>query len=205
MTTDGSLEFDVRRSILLGGYIQHWGLPAERQSFTRGDDRVEVYSFPATGNVRVSRVASVGASTYVRDGRYRAEFMMALPGDLGGATFAQVAGFLMDVALYAQQDDVRLREGMVIPPSPLVPEAWVPRALLVDLPRSEPEELASVHVGIQHVNLWWVIPIYVSEYELICQSGLEAFDELEQASESSLADVRRPPLVHLAPVGPSSD
>lgn len=190
------LDLDIRRTIILGGYIRHWGMPRDRIRFHKHEDEevVEAYLFPATSERRVARIATVGNSAFVREGVHRCEFMLGLPEDLGEATFAQAAGFLMDFCLYARKRG-RLFAGLTVPASPLVPTAWAPRALLLDEPRSEPEELTAVHVGEQHVDLWWVVPIYASEYQFINQKGVEAFDVLAEAHELSLADVRRPAFV----------
>jgi hypothetical protein len=199
MSSDPVFELDIRRTIILGACMGHWGMPSERMRFTRGTEVVEAYLFPAAADAPVARILTVGASAYEREGATRAEYMLALTPDLGGASFAQAAGFLMDLALYARQPEVRPREGMTVPPSPLVPAAWPTRAMMLDEPRAEPEALAVHHVGSQHVNLWWVIPIHEAEYRLIREQGIKAFDALEQASGLSLADVRRPSFVSDVP------
>ena len=120
---------------------------------------------------------------------------MALPTDNGGATIQEVADFMLDVMAYSLRKDVRFVVGATIPETHLAPKAWCPRALLIDEPRGEPEEMANQHVGMQHVKLLWLVPIYAAEQELIENQGMGALDELEGASEWSLADVRRPSLV----------
>ena len=74
------------------------------------------------------------------------------------------------------------------------PEGW-PKALLFDQPNGEPEELSCFHVGAQHINLLWVVPIHGAEYELIKKVGIESFDKAIQSIELSLVDVRRPSCV----------
>ncbi|MCY1077987.1 suppressor of fused domain protein [Archangium lansingense] len=132
---------------------------------------------------------------FVRPGVWRCEFVLVLPPDLGGASFRSVASFVMDFVLYARQPEVNLRSGCTAPESKLLPAEWPTRAVMVTEPLGEPEELETLHVGTQHVNLWWLVPIHGAEYNLIQQQGIEAFHALEEASEWSLADVRRPPLV----------
>ncbi len=77
-----------------------------------------------------------------------------------------------------------------MPETTLAPDGW-PKALLFDQPCGEPEELSCFHVGAQHVNLLWVVPIYGNEYDLIKEKGIECFDEAIQEIDLSVVDVRR--------------
>jgi len=101
---------------------------------------------------------------------------------------------MFDVMAYSLRPEVRVASGRTIPETRLMPKAWKPRALLFDEPRGEPEDIGSVHVGLQHVELLWLVPIYGEEERLISLEGIEAFDELDQHSEWSLADPARPPV-----------
>jgi hypothetical protein len=96
--------------------------------------------------------------------------------------------------VHVRRPDVVLRAGCSVPESKWVPAEWSIRAMLVDEPTGEPEELADTHVGPQHVQLWWLVPIHGAEYKLINEQGLDAFYELNEAAALSLADVRRPPV-----------
>ena len=70
------------------------------------------------------------------------------------------------------------------------PSDW-PNALLFDDPRGEPNELNYFHIGMQHVKLSWVVPIFDSEYDLIRTSGIESFDAAIENAELSLVEIRR--------------
>ena len=106
----------------------------------------------------------------------------------------QINNYLFDVASYLLNTlGKQLTVGTTIPESPLAPNGW-PKALLFDEPRGEPEELSCFHIGSQHVDLFWLIPIYGSEHELIKEKGLDAFDKLDETEDISLVDINRPPL-----------
>jgi hypothetical protein len=171
-------------------------MPDFERTISKSDDRVTVYSF-SDENLR--RFATVGAATVRKsDGRAtNFELFMVLPVDLAGANLDAVASLLFDVFTYGLKDDVQLQAGYVIPPSPLVPPQWNTRALLIDEPVGEPEDIATIHIRATHIDVWWVVPIYESEFQFIRMRGAEAFYELADAAERSLADPRRPPLVRM--------
>lgn len=196
LKVNGTLEADVRRTILLGAYMQAWGMPRDRTVSRRASDVIEVYEFPA-GVAKVCRYATVGLSGIEQEdgGPSNCEMMLSLPSDNGGASSRQVVNFLLDLAAYALRADVRLREGFVVGETPLAPTQWPTRYLLIDEPRGEPESLTEIPVGTDQVKLWWVVPIYASEYELIRSQGLGAFDDVYSSSEWSLADPGRPPFI----------
>lgn len=189
-----NLEVDARRAVLLGGYIRAWGMPSQRVVARRGNDAVEVCAFLAAGEGKLNRYATVGVTSLRRDGGALAtwELYVVVPRDNGGISEAKVTSFLLDAMSYSLRSDVRFAVGETIPPSTIVPKEWKARALLLDEPRGEPEYLADVHLGIQHVKLLWIVPIHADERELILSDGIEAFDRAESASDWSLADPRRP-------------
>lgn len=195
MDSDATFERDVRRSIVLGAFVTHWGMPELRKRFQNGTDLVEVYFFPGTPAQKVSRVVTVGCSGFVKEGHTRSEFLFVLPKSLGGAQWDEVADFLMDVVAYFQRYSVRIEESATIPESQLAPKSWATRALLVSSPTGEPEALEDLHVGSQHVRLWWLVPIHAAEQKMIAADGLDGFDELIRASDTSLVDIDRPPLI----------
>ena len=187
---------DVRRSIILGAYIRHWGMPEYRKVASRKDGRIEIYSFPTNRANPIFRFASVGISGTERPtGLIENEFLLALPPNLGGATSAQVFNFMLDLSAYAIDKLDRIVSPSIIPETPLLPKAWRTRALLIDQARSEPEELSELNIGVESVELLWAIPIYKSEYELIARSGVEAFDALAERAELSPVDVNRDPWI----------
>lgn len=188
------IEEDARRAVLLGGYIRAWGTPSQRVSARRRNDVVEVYSFPAPSEGKLNRYATVGVSSLRRDSGSLAtwELYFVVPSDNAGASEARVTSFILDVMAYSLRSDVQFTIGKTIPSSAILPVEWNARAVLLDEPRGEPEYLADVHVGIQHVKLLWLVPIYADERDLILREGVEAFDRAESASDWSLADPRRP-------------
>lgn len=194
MQLSKELELDLRRTLLLGAYMRAWGMPLERNVSRKGEQAVEVYAFPALGDSKVNRYATVGLSGLAREDGQPVDFelLLAVLADNGGATAGDVTSFLMDVVAYALRREVRLHEGSTVPESPLAPKAWAARALLIDEPRAEPEELAEIAVGPQRVKLWWLVPIHGAEQALIVSKGLAAFDAAQEASEWSLADPGRP-------------
>lgn len=192
--SEKALSRDVRDAILLGAYIRAWGPPRVRVKSVREDDDVAVYVFG--GKSDFQRFATVGVSALRRDDGSSAdwELLAVLPSSLAGASVEEVTNFILDLMAYSLRADVRIAPGETIPPSPLMPVSWVPRAILLDEPRGEAEELVHFQIGSQLVHLIWAIPIYKQELELIVQSGLEAFDQLQRLAEWSLVDPDRPAL-----------
>ena len=196
--TDVAFTNDVRRSVLLATYIRCWGMPMHRVlSRHRETGHVlEVYLFPSHEGVPLARLATVGVSSHAcPTGTLDKELLMVLPADLGGATQDEVINFMLDIAAYAIHTREDIGPPFTVPETPLAPREWVPRALLVDQARGEPEELEEVELGNSEVEVLWVIPIHASEYRFIKASGIDAFDELANKSELSLVDIGRPPLV----------
>lgn len=193
------LMIDVRRAIILGGYCSKWGMPDWRVQSRRKDDLVEVYSFPAGPQESIHRFATVGISSIPCDdgSLARWELFVTLPSALCSDSPQDVTNLILDLAVYSLRSDVKFAVGEAIPESSLVPASWAAKAFLLDEPRGEPEELSNFHIGTQHVDLIWVVPIYSDEFQLIKTRGLDAFDRLEALSEWSLADPNRPSVVAL--------
>lgn len=187
-------ERDVRSALILGAYTRYWGIPDERVTSRRGSAVVHVYSFPPQKETPLHRFATVGVSALERDGGGAAgwEFVMILPASLAGASRSEVTSFILDVTAYSLRSDVRIARGNTIPETGPMPRSWQPRAVLMDEPTGEPEELSTFHVGIQHVNLLWLVPIYQDELKLIAEKGLSAFDGFCERAKWSLADPARP-------------
>jgi hypothetical protein len=194
---DAGFERDVVRSKFLGHYAAPWDQPVERKIFSCANGQwMEVYRFGREGFDRLARVATIGAGSLLTAAKKpKAELMMALPLDLGGATFDAVAGFMMDFALFATDPHIHLRDGQTTPDSPLIPKPWEQQAVLVSSPLGEPEAFECVTLGGETSQIWWIIPIYSAERDLIRNRGIEAFDRLSQRGDLSLADVRRRPFV----------
>lgn len=192
---------DARRRAILRRFVDIWGEPELTHTIARGDEIVDAYGFPARHDRRVFRVVTVGAAQVKRDDGEQAgfELLMVLPQDLGGATFKEVSSFMFDVFAYGLTSSTPLHVGFTIAASPLVPQAWPTHALLFDEPAGEPEDLATFHVGDLHVDLLWLVPIHVGEYERIHQHGLDWFYDRERESDWSLADPHRAPFDHGEP------
>lgn len=194
MNEEIKFKLDIRRTVLLGAYMKAWGMPSSRTVARKGEHVVEVYAFPANDDARVNRFATVGVSGHVLEGRNVAdwELFLAVPTDNAGASDEQVVSFLLDVMAYSVTKVKEFGLGTIIPESPLVPQSWLARAVLVDEPRAEPEFLAEMVLGAELVKLRWVVPIHGDEYEAIRSNGLDAFDQAAETSEWSAADPRRP-------------
>ena len=191
------LEYDIRRTIILGAYMDHWGMPNTRNLLTRGSRRVEVYSFPSAPNDNFHRFATVGLSSCVfEDGRScDAELLLALPDAVATEQPDSITNYLFGITAYVLESLKRSPKSEdVVPESQLAPEGW-PKAILFDEPRGESESLELFHVGAQHVNLLWLVPIFGSEYSLIKREGMAAFDRAAENLEFSLVEVRRSPCV----------
>lgn len=133
----GTPDFDVRRSILLGEFIKHRGVPELRRTTRKAEDIVETFSFPASSEDDVFRAATIGASSVEReDGGLAAfELFMVLPSDMAGCNFEQISALMFDVFAHGLRPDVRFNVGYTIAPTPILPIGWPTRAILLDHPR----------------------------------------------------------------------
>jgi hypothetical protein len=191
------LVFDIRRTLILGLYMKHWGMPEHRWISRKENHAIEVYSFPPGKDEVVHRFATVGVSATNREDGNPAnyELCMILPRDLAGASAEEVVSFMLDVAVHSYRKDVRCSVGATVPETPLMPAQWPPKALLFDELRGEPEEFSNISIGTQSIEVLWLVPIYGAERELIVSEGIEAFDLLDAQSDWSVADPRRPSFV----------
>jgi hypothetical protein len=190
---NNQLEFDLRRTVLLGEYMKAWGMPEYRTVTTKGSHRVEVYYFPAPGGSAVHRYATVGVSDARRaDGtRIAWELLMVTPPDNGGASMDDVITYLLDIMAYSLDERVNFGIDSVYPATPLAPAAWQARAMLIDAPRAEPEYLEQLHFAAQCIELLWVVPIHQSEFDAIKARGIDVFFDAVEASDLSVADPAR--------------
>lgn len=192
------MSFDIRRSILLGKYIDQWGLPLKRTISTKEGNfqGVEVYEFPPK-NDGVYRFVTIGLSCQTLDSGVVAnwEFLFCLPDSLGSANSSLVVNYLLDIMGYSLRAEVDMKVGVLIPVSSLAPDCWSTKAILVDEARGEAKEMSSHCIGNQNIELLWLIPITSSEYELIKNKGIEEFDQLEAKCGVSLLDVNRDGIV----------
>lgn len=204
MNSDFSLDFDIKRSIILANYIKCWGMPEVRKLMSQSNEAdglltnkqmpVELYVFPGEDMDQVTRVATIGLSTckFSDNKSCNSELLMVLPYDVVDDQLESVSRYVFDIANYiVNTQSTNIKSEDLIPDGLVsVPENW-PTALLFDDPRGEPDELNYFHIGMQHVKLSWVIPIFDSEYELIKISGIESFDAAVGNAEVSLVEIRR--------------
>ncbi len=193
----GALEFDIRRTIILGAYMRHWGMPEWRRLLLSADksDKIELYYFPAGSADVPARFATVGLSACSYDpsgNRIDAEWMLALECELGGESIERVCGYVADLLVHHIRNAPNTVLPRLMPPSALAPGKWTTTALLLDEPRGEAEELEYFNIGDQQVALVWVLPITPSEAAMIADEGVESFDVYAEESEHSLIDPCRP-------------
>jgi hypothetical protein len=203
MSSDLSLDFDIKRSIILAEYIKCWGVPETRNLMPQNKDTdefltlknmpVELYLFPGEDMDQVTRVATIGLSSckFLDDKSCNNELLMVLPFDVADEQWESVSQYIFEISNYivntlgrnVKSEDLRKE-------AESAPADW-PKALLFDDPRGEPNELNHFYIGMQHVTLSWAVPIFASEYELIKTSGIESFDAAVADAETSLVEIRR--------------
>ncbi len=203
MTLDEQFTFDIKRSIILAEYIKCWGMPESRNlmpaskeaddSLSHKNMPVELYVFPGEDMDQVTRVATIGLSSckFGGDKSCNSELLMVLPFDVADDQLEEVSQYIFELSNYIVNTLGRnVKTEDLKEESDNVPEGW-PKALLFDDPRGEPNELNQFYIGLQHVTLSWVVPIFASEYELIMNNGIESFDSAVNNAEVSLVEVRR--------------
>jgi hypothetical protein len=116
---------------------------------------------------------------------------MVLPTNVVVKQTDEIINYIFDIVAYLVGTLERnLTAETTIPESKLAPAGW-PKALLFDEPRGEVEDLSSFHVGSQHVELFWIIPIFGAEYDLIKNGEIERFDKIIENMDIEVTDVRR--------------
>jgi len=195
--------FDLRRTLILSGYMNEWGVPKGRVVIRRQNGPpIEAYSFTGGRDSKVARFATVGVSAQKKSENKRVnhELLFVLPSDLGGSSESEVFSYLLDISVYVLKDEVDFGIETLIPESPLAPEKWKQKAVLIDEARGESESFESMHVGVQCVSLLWLVPIYKNEYQQIREHGIESFDHYCKQSSFSLVDTSRPSVVPIKSV-----
>lgn len=197
---DLNFEFDIKRSIILAEYIKCWGVPEARNTMTlknalKKEATLEVYVFPGEDMDQVSRIVTIGLSSskFSNGKSCNSELLMVLPYDIVDDEVGSISDYIFDISKHLINSLERnLSAEEIFPEQALerVPESW-PGALLFDEPRGEPNEINNFYIGMQHVKLSWVIPIFDSEYELIKNNGIDSFDAAINDAEVSLVEVRR--------------
>jgi hypothetical protein len=196
--TEAAVAFDVRRSMLLGRFILAWGQPMHRRVVSRGiNEKFEIWFFPDQYNSGVVRFVTVGASTLKTHlgARHTLEYLLTLTPNLGGASDEAVCGHLADIVVHGTTTALSDELPKVFDVKIGVPPQWRQTATLIDEPLGEPESLESLSIGEDVVSLAWVVPLFDSEYQFILKYGVDAFDDIYNASGVSFVDVARPPIL----------
>jgi len=191
LNSDEQFSFDIKRSIILAEYIKCWGMPEARNCMPHMP--VELYVFPGEDMDQVTRVVTIGLSSckFVDDKTCNNELLMVLPFDVADDQWDSVSKYIFELSNYIVNTLGRnVKSEDLKEETDSAPEGW-PKALLFDDPRGEPSELNQFYIGMQHVMLSWVVPIFGSEYDLIKTSGIESFDAAVTEAEVSLVEVRR--------------
>jgi hypothetical protein len=197
LSEKGQVERDIKRSIILSKYIQYWGIPEYRTIANKEKDKfsIEIYYFPpAHDEDIVCRLATVGISDSILKNtgkKVSYELMMILPPDLGNAKPDEVVSYFLSIIVSSLNLNEEIRESFIFPETNISPKEWKTRALLIDTPRWESEELDRFQIGMQSINLYLIIPIHTNEYNLIKTNGIEAFDILCEAAELSVIGISR--------------
>jgi hypothetical protein len=189
-----SFEFDIRRTIILSKYIAYWGMPEYRNVMSKGNHSVVLYSFPEE---HFTRFATVGLSSAIlpNSDKCNSEIVMVLPSSVVAKQTNEIVNYIFDIVAYLINTLKRnLTTETIIPESNLASTGW-PKALFFDEPRGEVEDLSCFHVGSQNIDLFWVIPIFGTEYDLIKNGEIERFDEIVENMNVEITDVRRPSCV----------
>ncbi|MEI2280639.1 suppressor of fused domain protein [Paenibacillus polysaccharolyticus] len=196
LSNEERFSLDIRRTFLLGTYMNEWGMPESRivLSKTERNIHVEIYYFPATSQSEISRFVTVGLSQAARPSgeQVAAEWMLALPSDLGGVGVERVNIYLADIITHHIENAPDSDIPRVMKSSTLAPTEWNATALLIDELRGEKEALELIHIGQETVPLLWVIPITPDEADLILEQGIEEFDTHVESSDYSIIDPQRP-------------
>ncbi len=197
--SENALHFDIYRTIVLGHYIKHWGMPEFRRIVRNLTDqsKIEIFTFPSESDQHVYRIATVGLAEQKKpDGsKENHEFFMTLPSDLGGGEMDDVINYLADLSAHSVKNFKKSELPIVMGESKLAPCKWRTKAILIDEPRGENEDFFQISINkFIEVQFYWVIPIHETECKFILKNGIDAFDKLEQESDFSIADIARPSL-----------
>ncbi|NRB39550.1 MAG: suppressor of fused domain protein [Pseudomonadales bacterium] len=168
-------------------------MPETRKIMSRDKTSVELYVFPGEDMGQVTRIATIGLSSnkFSDAQTCNSELLMVIPFEVGFDQIETISDYIFDISSYILTTLGRnIKFEDLIPESELAPADW-PKALFIDVPRGEPEELRSFHIGMQHVNLSWLVPIFAKEYDLIKTSGIESFDAAIENMQASLVETRR--------------
>ena len=192
----GDFEWDILRSTILGTYVKYWGMPEFRKIAHKKEHKIEVYFFPSTAKVGISRFATVGLClTGETDKLIKQELLLCLPADLGGATLEEAFNFVLDFSVHVKRYANINQLPCFFPESLTTPLSWRTWSFMIDEARSEPEEMSEMIVGNFEFSLKWIIPLHKSEFDFIKTFGIDQFDGISDKNELSLIDMTRKPMV----------
>ncbi|WP_339256347.1 suppressor of fused domain protein [Paenibacillus sp. FSL R5-0713] len=187
---------DIRRTFLLGSYINEWGMPELRTVLSKPNRGIyiEIYYFPPTAHADIARFATVGLSQACRPSgeKVASEWMLALQSNLGGECVERVNSYMADLISHHIENVPDSTVPRVMTPSELAPSRWTVTAFLLDELRGESESLEQIYVGHETIPLLWAIPITSYEANLLLSVGLDEFDAFIESSEHSIIDPCRP-------------
>lgn len=196
LSNEERFSLDIRRTFLLGAYLNEWGMPEHRIVLSKPDRNihVEIYYFPATVHSDIARFVTVGLSQATRPSgkRVAAEWMLALQPDLGGENVERVNTYLVDLISHHIENVPDSTVPRVMESSELAPARWNATAFLIDELRGEKESLEQIHVGHETIELLWAVPITSFEADLLLNNGVNEFDVWIENSDYSILDPCRP-------------
>ncbi|MGJ8594246.1 MAG: suppressor of fused domain protein [Aquaticitalea sp.] len=170
--------------------MKNWGMPEYRNITSKGKHSIELYSFPEEHFTRFATIG-ISSATIPNSEQCNSEIVMVIPKDVASAQTNEIKNYIFDIAVYLVETlGHNLTAEDMIQENDLAPKGW-PKALIFEEPRGENEELSFFHVGHQHIELFWVIPIHGAEYTFIRNGNIEKFDDIIERKEIEITDVRR--------------
>lgn len=176
-------------------YERHWGAPGQEVGFTNRDS-ANAFRVIEFSSARVARIVTFGLGMCTTDDGWtiETELLFVLGrAELADIGFGAVSSYAADIAAHLLGRSIRPEVGSVIPQTSSAP--WAPDAVVFDAPRGEAETIAHFQVGRRSMRILWAVPVYAAEARLVMEEGLDTFDALVEASDHSLADITRPPLL----------
>ena len=169
-----ALSLDLRRTLVLGRYLQAWSMPEYRIVMTgrQGRARIEIYFFrrpPAASPRPLRDRGAIPPSPRERSGSRRMDDGAGRRPGRGKRGPGVRISVRPDRPQHREHGRRRTaaRDGA----SPLAPEKWTAKAILIDELRGESEALERIAVGSETVELQWVVPISQKEAALILDQG----------------------------------
>ena len=149
-----ALSLDLRRTLVLGRYLQAWSMPEYRIVMTgrQGRARIEISRRPPAASRPLRDRGAIPPSP--RERSVHAEWMMALEEAWAGKAWT---GVRISVRPDRPQhrEHGRRRTAARDGASPLAPEKWTAKAILIDELRGESEALERIAVGSESSCNGW--------------------------------------------------